>query len=355
MRAAAVLSEALRNLATGTTRAAVLGLAACAVTAGPAAADARYVVALERQAAEFVAAGASVRTLVAEGMTDGAACEGLAGEGPIRSSGALRAADPVPLRAMPGDPLPAFEVTPGLARVLGVDAAAAEGVWLPRELADTLGAEAGTRLPADEGTLTVAGVYAYPDDGRDRRLGYAVLVPRGAAAVYDECWAEVWPVSPSADELIATAADVVADPATTVSVRQLNSTLGRTFDGAERFASRPTRYAAPACAALGAALGFIAVRTRRLEYAGALHCGVSRGALLAMVLIETAAWAGAALAVGAAVLVAAAWTGHPGDPAATYLAALRGPAAALPAALLGACAALALIRERHLFRYFKGR
>ncbi|MFC4561074.1 hypothetical protein ACFO4E_04305 [Nocardiopsis mangrovi] len=355
MRPASILSEALRNLVTGTTRAAVLGLALFAVTAGLAIVDTRYIVGLERQAAEFVASGASVRTLVAEGMTDGESCELLTESPAIRSSGALREADALELSAMPADPLPVYEVTPGLAALLGVAGTAAEGVWLPAPLAETLGVRPGERLDTGSGPMTVAGTYDHPDDGRDRRLGHAVLVPRIPTATFDECWAEVWPVSEAADALVYAAADVVPDATTTITIGQLNTAQGTDFDATAQFAARPTRHAAAGCAAAGFALGFAAVRLRRLEIAGALHVGVGRGALLAQTAIETGAWALGALAMAVGALACAAGIGNPADTAEVFAIGLRGPGAAALTAVLGAACALLLIREKHLFRYFKGR
>src|SRR5947208_560552 len=85
---------------------------------------------------------------------------------------AAREADALELSAMPADPLPVYEVTPGLAGLLGVEGTASEGVWLPAPLAESLGVRSGERLDTGAGPMTVAGTYDYPDDGRDRRLGH---------------------------------------------------------------------------------------------------------------------------------------------------------------------------------------
>ncbi|MFC7328884.1 hypothetical protein [Marinactinospora rubrisoli] len=351
----AVLSEAGRNLASGTTRAAVFALALFAVAGGLAVADARSVVALEQRAAEFVASGASVRTLVAEGMTDGRSCERLGGVEGVRAAGALAAADPLVLEAMPANPLPAYEVTPGMAGVLGVHSVSADGAWLPADLARTLGVRAGETLATTTGPLTVAGTYRYPEDGRDSRLRHAVLVPRPAAGTFDECWAEVWPLSESTDALVYAAAEVRPGTTSNMTIGQLNNRFGASFDGRAEFTGRATRFGLPACALAGLVLGFVAVRLRRLEYAGALHVGVSRRALLGSTVVETAAWSLAAFALAAGALVFAVTVGNPADRLEVYLIGIRGPLAAACAAQAGAVAALLLVREKHLFGYFKNR
>ncbi|GAA3747148.1 hypothetical protein GCM10022225_33660 [Plantactinospora mayteni] len=355
MRARSIASEAYRNLASGTTRALLLAIALATVGAGLAIADARSVVTMERRAAEFVSSGASVRVMVARKTTDAAACERLGGIPGVRSAGALRETEPVVLRAMAGNPIQAYAVTPGLIEVLGGVPAASAGAWLPAQLAETLGVRPGAELATGGGTLTVAGVYHYPDDGRDSRLHHAALLPQPAAGTFDECWADIWPFSEARDSLLHTAFTVDAGSSDPVTIGQLNTRLGTRFDGLGEFAGRPTRYAPHGCALAGLVLGFLAVRMRRLEIAGALHLGQSRRSLLATHLIETAAWSSAALLLAAAALVFGVVLGDTADPGSVYLIDIRGPVAATLAAHAGAVLALATIRERHLFGYFKNR
>ncbi|MEU0488107.1 hypothetical protein ABZ249_02685 [Nocardiopsis sp. NPDC006139] len=350
-----LIGEVRRNLGTGTTRAALFALALAAVVGALAVADARAIVGLHQRSAEFTAAGASVRVLNVAGNVAGSACDALTGVPGIGASGALAEDGSLRLAAMPDNPLPAYRVTPGMASVLGVRAEAASGVWVSTGTAETLGVGPGQRLETDSGTVTLAGVFDYPDDGRDSRLGYAVLVPEPAAGVFDQCWADVRPPTEEADELLRWAVRPGADPSLSVTLGQLNTSLGATFDGAAAFAERPTRFAPPAAALAGLVLGFVAVRLRRLELAGALHVGVSRRALLAGTALETAVWSLAGLALAGCALVVAAHVGNPADPWDTVLIDVRGPVAAVLAALVGAAAATALVREEHLFRYFKDR
>ncbi|ASU85555.1 hypothetical protein CDO52_24585 [Nocardiopsis gilva YIM 90087] len=355
MRPAAILSEAWRNLATGTTRAAVFAIALAAVTASLAITDARAIIALQQRAAEFIAAGASVRVLDAAGSTDGPSCEALSGLPAVGSAGAVSEGTPVTLAVMPDNPIPSYEVTPGMGEVLGVRPLSAEGVWIPTDVAEKLGLEAGRTLQTDRGPLAIAGVYDYPDDGRDSRLGYALVIPTVAAGAFDQCWANAWPVTEEADGLIRSAVAADVDPDTSVTVGQLNTRLGASFDAAAEFSGRITRTTVPGAALAGLVLGFVAIRARRLEIAGALHVGQSRRALLATVVLETAAWSVAALALAACALLLAVVPNNPADPLHAFAIDIRGPAAAVPAALAGAVVALLLIRENHLFRYFKDR
>ncbi|WP_017571339.1 hypothetical protein [Nocardiopsis halotolerans] len=350
-----LLGEVRRNLRTGTTRAVLFALALAAVTGTLAVADARTIVGLHQRAAAFVASGASVRVLDVAGSVDGGACDALAQVTGVAASGALAEDGSLVLSSMPDNPVPAYRVTPGLAAVLGVRAESTSGVWVSARTAETLGADPGQVLDTTDGPMTLAGVFDYPDDGRDSRLGYAVLLPEPAAGSFDQCWADTRPPTEKADELLRWAVRPGADPSLSVTLGQLNTSLGTTFDGAAAFGERPTRFAAPAAALAGLVLGFVAVWLRRLELAGALHVGVSRRVLLAGTVLETSVWALAGLVLAVCALVVAAHVGNPADPWDAVAVDVRGPAAAVLTALFGASVAVFLVRERHLFRYFKDR
>lgn len=355
MNAREVLSEAYRNVVSGTARALPLAILLAAIAAGLAIVDARSIIGIERKAADFVSSGSSVRVMVARGTTDAAACERLDTVDGVRSAGALREADAVVLRAMIANPIPAYAVTPGLVEILGGTAAGPSGAWLPTGLAKTLGVKPGQELATTAGTLTVAGTYDYPDDGRDNRLTYAALLPQPATGRFDECWADVWPLSEERNNLLYSGLAVDTTTTDPVTIGQLNTSRGTRFDGVGEFAGRTTRWALPGCVLAGLLLGFVAIRIRRLEMASALHMGESRRAILATVLIETAAWALGALVLAAAALAVGVTARNSADPVAVYLVDIRGPAAAASATLIGAVSALFTVHERHLFAYFKNR
>jgi hypothetical protein len=310
---------------------------------------------MQQKSADFVSSGASVRVMVARQTTDAAACERLRTISGVRSAGALKEADAVVLRAMIANPIPAYAVTPGLIEVLGGNAATIAGAWIPAQLAKTLGVKPGQELVTTAGTLSVAGIYNYPDDGRDSRLNYAALLPQPATGTFDECWADVWPFSKTRDRLLYSALTVDTSSTDPVSIGQLNTSRGTQFDGVGEFAGRPTRLALPGCVLAGLMLGFVAIRMRRLEIAGALHLGESRRSLLATLLIETAVWSFIALVLAACILVFGVTLRNPGESLDVYLIDIRGPVAAALATLMGAVLASFTIQEKHLFGYFKNR
>ena len=260
---------------------------------------------------------------------------------------------PAALNSAPTNPIPGFRVTPGLADLLRIKAVAASGVWVPQNLAQTLAIVPGQRLATSRGELTVAGTYAWPEDGRDARLGYAVLQPIRSSSALDECWAEVWPSTDAADSLIRSTTFVTAAPSEPVTLSQLNLTQGAALDARTDFVSRPSRFALPGGLAAGLVLGFGAIYCRRLEYSAALHCGQRRSAQVATALLETGVWALGGLLVAAAGLGLALQLPAGSTDAEIFLVDVRGPAMGVLGSGLGALSALALIREDRLFRYFK--
>lgn len=357
MRPREVASEAGRNLASATTGALVLALLLGACCAGLAITDATSIDQMQRRAAEFSASGASVRILTAQGLVDPASCQRLQLVHGVRAAGALRPADPLTLLAAPASSIPSFSVTSGLAHVLGVRAVAQTGVWMSQDLARALGAAMGQRLQTTTGELVLAGTFSWPDDGRDSRLGYAVLQPvLASVSTMDECWTDVWPSTEALDEVIRSTTVVRGGGgAQPMTIGQLNNTFGTVLDAKTEFVNRPTRYAHPGCLLLGLVLGLVAARRRRLEYASALHCGQRRAAQVATALLETTVWAcGGALIATTALSLTLSWIDSPAMREILRID-VRGPMAGLLGSELGALLGLLLIKEEHLFRYFKDR
>ncbi len=122
----------------------------------------------------------------------------------------------------------------------------AQRLMLGRALAAAVGESLGVRVGQSvsfPGLVPglVAGLFPWDEtDGRRGGLGYSVLIPVDADAPFDECWADVWPVSPSTrDLLLLTAMPAAGQEPPTLG--QLNTTLGTGFDGAVSFSQRPTR------------------------------------------------------------------------------------------------------------------
>ncbi|WP_336706762.1 hypothetical protein [Oerskovia sp. USHLN155] len=356
MRAGSVISEAWRNIATGTTRAALLAAVLVVVVGALAVVDVRAVVGVVEGAREYRDAGASVQILEAAGQVDGARCEALAAVDGINAAGALRIGSPLRALNLPSSELTGHEATPGLLSALDRGQVAGSGLWLSADLAEALGAAPGDSVATDTGAGRVGAVYPYPDDGRDRVLGYAAVAPVPATGLFDSCWVEIWPVDPETATLLRTA--LVADPSSEAqpTQKQLNGRLGATYDASAEFADRPTRPAPVAAIVLGLALGFVAIRLRRLELAAALHARVPRAALTWQVLLETAAWTG----VAGIVAVPALWwlaadAGLPADHVSTWVLGMRTVLAGAGAVLVGATVGALSTREKHLFKYFKER
>jgi hypothetical protein len=247
VRAASLASEAGRNLATGTTRAALLALTLAGVVGALAYVDVRAAVGVLQDAAAYRASGSSVQVLEAPQGIDGARCDSLASVTGVVAAGALRQGETLRTLAMPASSLTVWEATPGLVDLVadtGTDLVGADqrsaGLWLSRDLADTLGARPGRSLATALGPATTAGVYTWPDDGRDRALGYAALAPVAPAGVFDQCWVQVWP--PDVDA--AGAVYLALDPAKRPRRRRR---AGSTPPSAPRSTHRPGWRPGPRC------------------------------------------------------------------------------------------------------------
>lgn len=359
MRLRSVLSESLRNLASGTTRAALFALVLVGLVGALALADVLATVDVLQQAERYRSSGSAVHVLEVAGGVDGTRCAALAGASGVVAAGAIRQADTVRALALPATRLTTWEVTPGLVDLLPhVDAHVSAdddvpGVWYSRDLAETLGAVPGREIATADGPVATAGVFAWPDDGRARTLGYSALAPVAATGVFDQCWVHVWPIDPDAATLVY----IAADPTKTelVTVTRLNSSLGSHFDTRAMLERRPTRYAPWAAVVVGLALGLAAVRLRRLEIAAVLHARVRKAHVAWQMMLETLAWVAAGAAIMAAGIAVAARLDNPGPGMFTVLVGARTIVAGSAAVLLGALLATLLTRERHLFRYSKDR
>lgn len=353
MRLPEIVSESWRNLPSGTTHAASFALALGLSAGTLVAADGITIGVLHDEATAFVASGASIRVLQAEGAVDGGACDGLPGHGTIGAAGAVAAADAMTFPAVPGMAVPVFAVSPGLLQVLG-GAGREAGAWVSEELASILRVEPGDVLQTDGDELVIAAVFAFPDDGRDSRLGGAILTPVANDQDFDECWAQAWPSSDSTDVLLRSTA-LTVDSTTAHTIGQVNNRLGTTFDGEVRFAARLTRFAPIVCVIVGGVLGWLSTRRRRLEYAAALHARQQRGAQLLASSLETCAWAVLGGAIGCGMLVLATHRLPLDIRWEVVSVAWPGLLSAISSAMLGAMIGASSSRERHLFRYFRTR
>ncbi|MDR1078345.1 MAG: hypothetical protein LBL55_06760 [Propionibacteriaceae bacterium] len=355
MRLRSVVSEAWRDLTSGAARALLWALCLIGLAGLLTALDLSIVNGLQRDAAAYQAGAANLRLSLAQGAVDGAACDRLALSASVAAAGAIRPGPAIRLSAAPDTPVGSFAVTPGFGPVLGLSLPLKAGVWVDSGLAESMGLAVGDRLDSDQGVIEIVGVFAWPSDGRDARLSFALLLPETALEMYDECWIRAWPVIDDNDILLRSVALVDAGSNRPPMIDQANKSLGSKMDAHALFSSRPTRWAALVAGLVGLGLGFASIRRRRLEQASALHCGQRRVDQLLSLSLQTWAWAlPALLVVEVASLVLIRVWAMP-DPDAVWLTVAGVPLWAGLGAWAGGLIAAGLTREKHLFRYFKTR
>lgn len=357
MKLASIIYEAKQNLKSGTTRAILLSLLFTVIISGFALADLKQIQSISQDATKYQEAGGSISVLKAPGRIDATACEALNQVSGIRAAGALRNEnDRLTLSALPGAPVPTATVTTNFPKLLGAKTGDSGGPIFSDQVVTAMNFKAGDTVSTTQGQTTVGGTYTYPSDGRTPGYGYMALIPSGDTEAYDECWADIWPQDRAVQQLLFTAVLPAENPELSENnptLGQLNGSLGTKFDGVAKFENRITKYTPYACGVFGFALGFMALRTRRLQLASDLHAGVSRGALSLSISIETVTWLilGAALSCGIILTFIAdaarddRWT----------LTQIAGQNLYSGIVAVGAGTVFAWVntREKHLFKYFK--
>lgn len=360
MRFRALVSEAYRDVVSGTSRTVTLWLALTTILLALTIADTATTDQLLSSARRFQASGAATTTLSAAGAIDGSACDALTAVPGIKAAGALRNVDStLTLAVLPGTPVPMFEVSTTFVRVLDARPTGGGGVYLPDDVLQAIG---DTTPPAwietEQGRTSVAGSYSYPADGRRAGFGWAALLPSAPTKPFDECWVTAWPQVTAINQLLLNTLTPQAGTtidAASVQISQLNIRLGYSFTGAETYRHRATLLAPLIAALAGLLVAVVGIRLRRVELAARLHDGARHPDLHWMLLLETASWAVPSFltTVGTGTLTAI----HAGPPdEGSLLAATTGTAlAGVFGAMLGTVTAMSRIRESLLFRYFKDR
>lgn len=313
-----------------------------------------------RAAAAWVASGAATTVEQADGRIDGRACAALADVDGVLGAGALRRLeDGTTVSALPGSPIPTYEATPSIAGVLGIDGrAGVAGIWISQEVAAELGVTVGGTITTTDGGVPVAGVFAWPDDGRDPDLAYALVapVPVGTGTEpFDQCQVTVWPQDPSVAALLR--ATVLPSAGEQDEARptsgQLNPRFGVAFEPAGT--TDAAFLAAGAAGASGLVVGAAAVLRRRLSIASDRHVGVPVAHQVVGTVIGHGVWgvvAAAATVAVATVLTRGLEAGdaHPVVVESALLACLG-----VVGAVFGAAVGVLSVRERALHRYFRTR
>ncbi|MFJ6171510.1 hypothetical protein [Curtobacterium sp. NPDC092190] len=366
MRPVEVFREARRDVCTGAagalTCAVVLALLLCGVVG----ATARATVQDVRGAARFLSSGAATQVFTAAGRIDGRACQALTQDPRVVAAGAVRrVADGLLVSSLPGTAIPLHETTTGFPTVLGVEGRlGGPGVLLAPDVASALGKAAGDDLPVPQGSVPVAGIYSYPDDGRDPDLEWAVLAPApDDGRPFDACWATVWPADDSASAALrrtllpgtagfAGTAGTAGAEGTRPTLGQLNPRSGATF---EATAQLPAGSAETAALGVGLTVGVAAARRRRLVVASDRHVGVGVGAQAVSAAVQHLMWGVVAGSVATALAVVLVRGLSIGDAAPVVLHAAALSGLAVVGAVCGGIVGVASVRDRALHRYFRSR
>lgn len=352
MRTREAVREALRNVRAGvgwpvlTTIGLIMTLALAVLIP-------QLVLSSDRARAEkYQAAGANIVVLTAESAIDGPACDVLTQLPQVRAAGAVRAAGNIHLALLPSTRVTSYESTPGFADV--IRAPRGMGVSMEKSLSGVLGVSSGAQVASDAGTMTVAGEFTYPRDGRRAGFESSIVstVPQDDG-LFTECWLDVWPQTsaiPAVARLAVSAS--VRDPQVTVSA--LNPTLGERFHPDSIVGS--AHWSFPFAGAFAAAvIGVMATRARRVELASNRHAGVLAADQLAQLLYERLVVFAMAIAI---TMAASIWVISimPADSTsyAVWLAG-RGACAVLIGVMAGTSVGVVTIRERDLFRFFRER
>ena len=404
MTVRSIFSEALRNIASCASHALLTFLVVLFAGSLLGGYEAFSILGLEREAVSRVKANADVKTVVG-GEVDGLACDRLAAtytsrssdspsstsslmedtfvgdtdKGSILSSGAMRSGPQVTPASTAGKDIATYEVTPGLLRLLStnrsedtsitdsgpsvasfvgkVPASDASGIWVSTTLAHDFGLVSGSEMQTNRGDITIAGIFSWPNDGRDTRLGYALVVPVSPDdGAFEECWAKQWPQNPSLDSLLLSTVVVPdADTQGSAGVTGLNKGFDSHYDAHHSYVTRMTIWIPLVALVLGMVIGSISVRRRRLEYAGALHSGQSKAAQLLEIGVETCIWAGLATFSSGCIMAAVCTRFVASGWLEVFQASVRSPLSLFAGIMVTVLCVSALIRESQLFKYFKSR
>ena len=352
MRWASILSEAIRNVNSGTTRAVLAAAALLVILAGTVLQDALAVqhVFIDQRAVRT--GGGATHIVAAPAGINGQQCLALRGLKGVVGTIALRE---VPARldllAYPHSKPALYDVAGGLAEVLDAHPSGPPGVWLSEVMATRFGS--GPLAMADGSSAVVAGTFPYPDDGRNSQLASAALQPVPPFGRFDACWVTIWPHDDASLALLDTAIVPGTENATR---QQLNPTFGTPTPTITLLRTRSTRWLPIVGAAISAALGYTMIRTRRIELSLGQHLGVHGWQQRIQLGLETLCWAVPASALATTVALAIT-TAHTTAPETRWLLIhiLVGVAACLIATLTGSLAATLTIVERMLYTWTKDR
>ncbi|MCL2783975.1 MAG: hypothetical protein FWD55_00785 [Propionibacteriaceae bacterium] len=352
MRFSTIIDEAQRNVVSGTTRMGVGFLVVSALLAVLALADLLTIAGIQNTTERYVASGSATRGLVAAHSVDATACDALASIDTIQSSGAMVSSTALRFSAAPAVSVQTFAASPGFSAVLDITDPVPGGVWMEANLAATLHARVGDIMPTQLGVIQVGGIFAWPQDGRDQRLSFAIVIPRLPSEAFDECWITAWPINDANDILLRSTQLAMSSPG---EIGQINTRLGTNYDAYAEFSMRLTRFTPLGALVVGLSVGYALSRLRRLEYASALHAGQTRSAQLLTCAFEALTWSAPSALLLIVIIWAVTAAFSIGETNAVLGIVGRVPLIGAAASILGAMIGCAQVRERNFFRMFKNR
>lgn len=356
MNIRALVTEAAKDIATGTARTVSFFILLGVLFALLSCADLAITSSLIREAKVFKDSGAATITVSAEGRIVGQVCDAFEKMPGVEFSGAMRASEIklVPV-TLPRSPVDVYDVTQGFLDVIQATVTGAGGASFSGDVIEATGIRGDAELMTESGPVGIAGVYRYPADGRRSGFGWAGLIPDTYDDPYDECWVTMWPYNSDMRATLMTAVSASPSEDAKVVVSQLNTKHGSSFAGHDRFRARITALNPLVAAALGLLSALLAVRIRRLELAARLHDGASPGSLQGLLLIENLSWLVPSALVGSAIATWVTSDFPTTDSEALVAGAASGGLAMIAGGVCGSIFGVLCVQERHLFAYFKDR
>lgn len=345
------LSECIRDIVSGTTRGAIWFTLLTTIFSFLITTDISAAERLSLLAGTYQDAAADIRSISSPGMIDGMSCDLLSTSQAIQASGALAVSDSMFLLSIPDVSIQAYRVSPGFAHVLRIVTQMPTGVWIDSNLASTLHLVVGESLSSSRGVLLVAGIFKWPNDGRDGRLTFSIVIPELAVGRFDECWIRAWPPADDSNDSLALESISSSEEVPSFAYAQINPSFGVGLSVSREWKYRPTRFATLSIAVASFIIAFASVRGRRLEHASALHAGIFKQDILIIANIETLAWSIPSLLTGS--ILAYVFASHVGVD--YSIPVVLTSVAVFSMSILGTSTCVIMTKEKYLFQYFKTR
>ncbi|MCD4557361.1 hypothetical protein [Schaalia sp. lx-100] len=298
MRFSSIISEAWRNTISGTSRLLMTASILTVLIGGLALVHVITIGNVLRDTYQWRNAGASIHILNVPGGINGKLCESLSRIEGIHASGALRSGPTLTLAQLPQNPMSSLEVSPGMEKVLHVEAPHPQtrggGMWVSSDLAALLSDDASPSsliLHTDSDTsapniVPVSGIFPQVEDGRAPIFARNIVIPVAAHGLFDACWAEIWPESSALEQLLTYAVVNGQEDSAQAETQLFNTSQGQHFDVTKRLGPLPFWFYTAAAICFAQIIGIAFSWSRRLEGASALHAGVDRLSFVIQLTVE---------------------------------------------------------------------